>query len=1162
MAPAPTPPPEPALPPPPFAEGLILTDAARRSIAPRHGFDLVAPRPLDPKADYAAARKAVAAMAPALEKGRALVTSAENATRTRAVEAAYASPTPPTTLDLETEAAAFALVAPRTEYKGNAHDAELVRHWVGAAGLEFALRAFVLGCSLETRSTRNQSYELDAIALAPQPKDAGVWWRGLPLNTWRVLRNGLLLVSEEERARLLAVVAELREKATPHAAINLALTIEDGAWARAYLGAHTGRTPEVAWPLLLLAPESVDELAPMTARLSTSPWEVGPKLVELGCDLAAIHGTALAPFLIERVREAATGGADTVRLLAATLTVLVTSEVARFFVESLATKDLRAVAAEFVAAHPEVSVAPLAVAATTRGAAAEPAKTLLRRVVVTAPAVAQAVLPSLTAAPRAAVEAQLADAAEREEATPAELPPVLAAPPWTLAKKLAPPLVVKGLTPEPNPEAMAWRPGEREDLAATGSMRVYPDRRDEFLANIAEANAEETNPSRRSWNRTQGSLFTHLPDADAIAAFNTARMEAFGWSYSNIPAILVARHGVAVLPGWLNYARLDMPVAVAAAERIDSPRVAPVMAEAFVRLKKCRAQAAEWLLSFPDAAIAGLLPSSVGEPGSARAHAEAALRLLSARGHRPRIEAAAARRGPEVVAAMTAVLDFDPLLVLPKRMPALPAFFVAAALPRPLLVGRTKALPLSAVEALGTMLAFTSYEEPYPGLAVVKETCDPRSLADFAWDLFQSFLAAGAPSKEAWAMLAMGILGDDDCARKLTPLIRMWPGEGGHARAVTGLDVLARIGTDVALMHLHGIAQKVKFKGLQEKAREKIDQIAQARGLSAEELADRLVPDLGLEDDGTLVLDFGPRQFKVVFDESLKPSVVELASGGEPASTGPTGKKATDLPKPRQTDDSEKATAATEIWKALKKDAKTIAQGQILRLELAMCGQRRWTTEVFNTFLLGHPLLIHVVRRLVWGVYSADGTLAQSFRVSEDGSLADANDDTYTLPADASLGIAHRLELGDALTDTWGQILADYEILQPFEQLGRSIFAPTADERAGTELSRVVGLKLPTGKVLGLDNRGWRRGPPQDGGVVCWYEKPVQVAGKEMVVTLDLADGGIYTGSIADSPEQKLGVVTVGPDGGGWQKEHRTTFGALHPVAFSELVRDLESLRS
>jgi len=67
---------------------------------------------------------------------------------------------------------------------------------------------------------------------------------------------------------------------------------------------------------------------------------------------------------------------------------------------------------------------------------------------------------------------------------------------------------------------------------------------------------------------------------------------------------------------------------------------------------------------------------------------------------------------------------------------------------------------------------------------------------------------------------------------------------------MTALDVLAAIGTDVALMMLNGIAQKLKFKGLQDKAREKIQSIAEARGLTTEELEDRLAPDLGLVNKG------------------------------------------------------------------------------------------------------------------------------------------------------------------------------------------------------------------------------------------------------------------------------------------------------------------------
>ena len=41
-------------------------------------------------------------------------------------------------------------------------------------------------------------------------------------------------------------------------------------------------------------------------------------------------------------------------------------------------------------------------------------------------------------------------------------------------------------------------------------------------------------------------------------------------------------------------------------------------------------------------------------------------------------------------------------------------------------------------------------------------------------------------------MPALGLLGGDTSAIKLAPLIRAWPGESQHQRAVLGLDVLGR----------------------------------------------------------------------------------------------------------------------------------------------------------------------------------------------------------------------------------------------------------------------------------------------------------------------------------------------------------------------------------
>src|SRR5690606_15146361 len=146
-----------------------------------------------------------------------------------------------------------------------------------------------------------------------------------------------------------------------------------------------------------------------------------------------------------------------------------------------------------------------------------------------------------------------------------------------------------------------------------------------------------------------------------------------------------------------------------------------------------------------------------------------------------------------------------------------------------------------------TMLAIAKPGDVYAGVEAVRELCDPASLAEFGWGVFQSWLAAGAPSKDGWALAQLGWLGDDEKVRRLTPLIRSWPGEGLTARAVSGLDVLADIGSHTALTHLYGIALKVRFKALRERAQRKIEEVAAGRGLTAEQLADRLVPDLGLD---------------------------------------------------------------------------------------------------------------------------------------------------------------------------------------------------------------------------------------------------------------------------------------------------------------------------
>lgn len=1080
------------------------------------------------------------AFAPLLDAGQSMH-DADKA-RMDAARAAYAGAMPEK-LDAETEAAAFALIGPCVAWNDASRTEDFIGYWQAKEGAVFALRTLARAMALNARATNT-----DITLLTGGENGDRAWFRTRDRNDWRGIRLAAALADDASYAALLGEAEALLQGPSVERRALLAAAFERPEWVEGDMAAiaATAHPPEYFWPLLASCP-SLEEAKVLCARVpQANVWYLAAGMDRLRFDMVARYGVAAAAFLCDIVVQAGSSGVDRMRSIAEAIALVITPDVAAFFVKQLGAKELRAIAAHYLQSHPHVSVVPLAQAAVNKGPLGESAKAVLKPIVASGHAAVNEARAVLAPAAQAVIAQLEEQTRPRPQATAEELPSFLRTPPWTVKTKGAAPTVL-ALTPLPFAESMAWKPGEEKQRAGGRWLEEQPDKVAENLAKVKERSASVPTPTERSWNMLNASIFANLPKKELLDVLPSVDLGRFNWSYYGVASTLVARHGVDMIPFALRSAEVEGLGAVEALERANAARVAPLMADALARLKKARPTAAGWLTAFPEAAAVGLVPQALGKPGRDRTTAEAALRFVAARGHRAVVEAAAAKYGPEASAGVAQVLDFDPLLTVPAKIPKLPTFWNAAGFTAPLLRGGEKALPPAAIDAIGIMLAFTSQDDPYAGIAAVKEACEPASLANFAWDVFQAWLVAGAPSKEAWALHALGFFGDDDAARKLTPLVRAWPGEAAHARAVVGLDVLARIGTDVALMHLHGIAQKLKFKGLQEKAREKIDQIAELRGLTAEELADRLVPDLGLDDNGSLALDFGPRAFRVVFDETLKPAVLD-----------DQGKRLPDLPKAKQTDDAEKSKEATERWKTLKKDAKTIATGQILRLEIAMCAQRRWPAGVFRQFLLEHPLLVHVVRRLIWGVYAPSGKVSGSFRVAEDSSLANEKDDAFELADDAEVGIVHRLDFDDAAAAAWGQVLSDYEIIQPFAQLSREIAVPTDADRAAKKLDRVVGLEVPTGKVLGLDDRGWRRGPPQDGGVVCWYEKPL--AGGLMLY-LDL-DPGIFTGMISESPQQKLGSVTLNKGEYLWSAgDTSLPFGDLAPIPFSELLRDLDSLR-
>ncbi len=611
--------------------------------------------------------------------------------------------------------------------------------------------------------------------------------------------------------------------------------------------------------------------------------------------------------------------------------------------------------------------------------------------------------------------------------------------------------------------------------------------------------------------------------------------------------------------------------------RAEAPETAPYMLDLMLESRAPRV-AREWLEAHPAHAVEGLAPVAFGERGKRAEVALDLLRGLKRRGFtnliRSRMEALPA---PIAEALRSEVLDYEEKDYTPLDEQTTPEWLKAALtsdvtkseniartrdLP-PILVPMSEgeeprrlnnaqvgallvALEQSALGKPGSLLG-----KPHPLVTALREHADRRSADAFAWKLFEQWLADGGPAKAKWEMMAVGLLGTDVSALKLAPLIRVWPGESQHPRAVLGLECLRTIGTDTALMQINGIAQKVSFKGLKAKALECMEAIAQERGLTRAELEDRVVPDCGLDARGTRVFDFGPRRFTLILGPDMKPMIKDEANQRRP-----------DLPKPNSKDDAAKAEAALAEWKLLKKQIAEVVKIQSARLEQAMVTGRRWTPEAFDLLLVRHPLMTNLTRLLVWGAYDAQGHLLGTFRVTEDLTFADESDETFTLPEEtAAVGIVHPLPLSDSQRSAWGEILGDYELIPPFPQIGRPLYGLEPDEAEADVITRFKGIKIPPQSlVFGLEKQGWIRGAPMDAGVFAEHIKVFPGADVTAVATYE----GVPVGYMEGWEDQEIETcffLRGTKHQTGYMSHARNQnvlkLAKVDPVVLSETLRDL-----
>jgi len=454
------------------------------------------------------------------------------------------------------------------------------------------------------------------------------------------------------------------------------------------------------------------------------------------------------------------------------------------------------------------------------------------------------------------------------------------------------------------------------------------------------------------------------------------------------------------------------------------------------------------------------------------------------------------------------------------------------------------------------LLAYSSM--PVPGVnkdvLMLTEKLNKTQLAEYVTELFDKWLQAGAEAKKKWVLYAAGIHGGAQIVQIMKHNIDEWAKNSRGAIAAEAVKALALNDSPTALLIVDGISRKYKYRQVKTAAADALRFAAEQLGLSTEELADRIVPDLGFDENHARVFDYGERKFTVYITPALEIEIFDE-----------NNKKLKNMPAPGKKDNKALAAEAYAEFKQMKKQMKTTVANQKQRLEAALSTERKWTVERWNALFVKNPIMHQFAISLIWGVYE-EGALSATFRYMEDGSFNTEDEEEFSLPEEGLIGLIHPIELDADTRAKWKEQLSDYEIIQSVEQLNRPMYLMADEEKNEKTLDRFDGVIL-SGISLSskLQSMGWYKGQAEDGGMYYYFYRDDAEAGIKAVLYFSgafIADGymvsededvTVYDLEFFRSDDKNI-VITYGRN----KEKKGLAMKELSPKYFSEIVYQME----
>lgn len=519
---------------------------------------------------------------------------------------------------------------------------------------------------------------------------------------------------------------------------------------------------------------------------------------------------------------------------------------------------------------------------------------------------------------------------------------------------------------------------------------------------------------------------------------------------STMPRVAIrAEHPSAALVEVME--RLESRFDPALLHDLDSPHVAELLARRMAGQSTrpttilCT-DSLLWLHRHPEAAVVGLVPAITAKRKASTLSVDLALREVRAGGHDV-IATTRRHYGEEVAARLDRRLADDP----PERFPPNAVgdadrellATLAKELPRPELVATARALPDDAFLALLELLFVLDARFPSACIDQIQRACTKESLLDLAWAL----ASVSEREREShgdfdyrrrdWLLKSFAIFtnldGDVDADRLL----------GRLSPRMHGSEVVETLGlqrTEAAVRELVRISMRHP-RWLTRRIDRSLSAVSARRGRTMIDSFETFTPTLWSIPDRVIQLDYGPRAVTIRVDPpttTFSPQRHKLSL--DPSEPHPPrlvdehGRSIEHAPPARASsgsspgDDPWKVARAFEAFSAMVLEVTHIHRLRVEVLLHLATKDHSFRYDDLRARYIDHPELSVIVRGLLF-VRCGDDASTSAFRVAEDGTLSNVDDELVTLDPGERVRMVRPKEMTEEGTKRWQALFFDYAIV-------------------------------------------------------------------------------------------------------------------------------------